>query len=279
MKQKDKIVSSLIIAFVAGFIYYTFADFDVIKKIPQLAYETVKTAIIKNNSEDSDVLNTGQKNTASINHDEFKEEVSVKSNDNVIVLENGVFAHIPNLSNLIRFAEINEEDIINTSELKKIAKLEDFGFNTRFTDGSFEFASFDPEEYDEALDSHKVKINIKMKNLDSLNIYLDNSMSKLNETLSKLNEKLMSEEFLRNIPEISDDEIDVEVDADEIKEALKESMKEFDENMKEFNFDMKEFKDSMKMFKESMKEVKKNMKDLDSAKLKHFDKKIEIIES
>ncbi len=279
MKQKDKVVSSLIIALVAGFIYYAFADFDVIKKIPQLAYETIKTAIIETKSEVDEIRQDSEKNIATINKDENVEEFALKPAENIIILEDGVFAHIPNISNLIRFAEIDEDEIISKTDLKKLEKLQDFGFNTRFSDGAIEFARYDPYYDYEELDSHKTRVHIRIKDLDSLNIYLDNSMLKLNESLSKLNEQLLSEEFLKNIPEFDREDIDVEVDADEIKEAIKESMKEFDENMKEFHFDMKEFKDSMKMFKESMKELKKNMKDLDSAKLRHFDKKIEIIES
>lgn len=277
MKQKDKIVSSLIIAFVAGFIYYAFADFDVIRKIPKLAFETVKTAFIKDINSDKDILNKDQNNLTNKIKEDNKEEVVPNSFEKTIVYENGVFAHIPNLSHLIRFADISDEEIINRVELNKIAKLDDFGFNTRFTDGSFEFAGFNPEDYNETIDSHKVNVKIKMKNLDTLNLFLDNTMLKLNEKLNKLNEQLLSEEFLRSIPEI--DNSDIEIDSEKIKETIKESMKEFDENMKEFHFDMKEFKDSMKLFRENIKDLKENLKNLDSAKLKQFEKKIEIIES
>ena len=113
--------------------------------------------------------------------------------------------------------------------MRKMEKLQDFGFNTRFTDGSIEFAGYSP--YDLELDSHKTRIHIRIKAIDSLNVYLDNSMLKLSESLSKLNEQLLSEEFLRNIPEYDSEEFHVEVDVDEIREAIKESMKEFDENM------------------------------------------------
>ena len=51
MKQKDKILSSLLIAFVAGFIYYAFADYDTFKRIPQIAFETIKSAVTNHQTE------------------------------------------------------------------------------------------------------------------------------------------------------------------------------------------------------------------------------------
>ena len=279
MKQKDKILSSLLIAFVAGFIYYAFADYDNFIKIPQLAYETIKSAVVNSPSEDVKTEITDK--FISKDKNEYQpDNISVKSIASSVALEDGIFAHIPDLSNLINVNDFGGHIYLNEDKLKKLERLEklqDFGFNTDFGDGMIELANYD-DMYN-PLDSNELKVRIKVHNLDSLNFYLDNSMSKLNESLSKLNEQLQSEEFLKNIPEIDLKDVDIEIDMDDLKEALKENMKEFDENMKEFNFDMKEFKDSMKLFKESMKELKKNMKDLDSTKMMKFNKKIEIIES
>lgn len=279
MKQKDKILSSLLIAFVAGFIYYAFADYDNFIKIPQLAYETIKSAVVNTPSEEIKTEFT-EKNIAKEQKDNQPDFISVKSTTSSVAFEDGIFAHIPDFSNLINVNDFGGHIYLNEEKLKKLErldKMQDFGFNTDFGDGMMELANYD-EMYN-PLDSNERKVRFKIHNLDSLNFYLDNSMSKLNESLSKLNEQLQSEEFLNNIPEIDMKDIDVEIDMDDLKEELKENMKEFDENMKEFNFDMKEFKDSMKLFKESMKELKKNMKDLDSTKMMKFNKKIEIIES
>ncbi len=276
MKQKDKILSSLMIAFVAGFIYYAFADYDTFKRIPQLAFETIKSAVIKTQTNDvnADII---EKNIAKDQKDIQSEILSVKTPENNVVLEDGIFAHIPDFSSFLRIEDFGGKVSLSEEKLKKLEKLQDFGFNSDFGNGLIAFANYDEMGY--PLDSNEMKIRIKIHNLDSLNLYIDNSMLKLNESLSKLNEQLQSEEFLKNIPEIDMKEIDIEVDVDEIKEAIKESMKDFDENMKEFNFDMKEFKDSMKLFKENMKELKKNMKDLDSNKIMRLNKKIEILES
>lgn len=279
MKQKDKILSSLIIAFVAGFIYYAFADYDNLIKIPQLAYETIKSAVVNTqpNEVKSDI---NEKNIAGEQKSEQFDVVSVKSTASSVAFEDGIFAHIPDLSNLIRVDDFGGHFYINEEKLKKLEKLEkieDFGFNSDFGDGLIAFANYDEMDY--PLDTNELKVRIKVRNLDSLDFYIDNSMSKLHESLSKLTEHLQSDEFLQSIPDVDMKDIDIEIDMDDLKETIKESMKEFDDNMKEFNFDMKEFKDSMKQFKESMKELKKNMKELDSTKMKKFDRKIEIIES
>ncbi|MEI7484622.1 MAG: hypothetical protein WCK13_07910 [Ignavibacteriota bacterium] len=276
MKQKDKILSSLLIAFVAGFIYYAFADYDNFIKIPQLAYETIKSAVVNTPSEDTKTEIT-EKNIVKEQKEVQPDYISVKATANSIALEDGIFAHIPDLSNLLRVDDFGGHIYINEEKLEKLDKIQDFGFNTEFGEGMMALANYD--EMDMPLDTNDLKVRIKIRNLDSLNFYLDNSMMKLNESLSKLTEQLRSEDFLNNVPEIDMNDIEVEIDMDDLKETIKESMNEFDENMKEFNYDMKEFKDSMKDFKESMKELKNNLKDLDSTKTKKFIKKIEIIES
>jgi len=287
MKQKDKILSSLMIAFVAGFIYYAFADYDTFKKIPQLAFETIKTAVTNTTQSDMDDAEINEKDIVKDEKDENNSDiVSVKVPAYNVILEDGIFAHIPDFTNFIKVDDFGGKVYVDEERLKKLEKLEklqDFGFNSSFGDGMVAFAGDDGMYY--PLDSNEMKVRIKIRNLDSLNFYIDNSMLKLNESLSKLTEQLQSEEFLKNVPDIDLkdmkelDNIDVEVDVDEIKEAIKESMKDFDENMKEFKFDMKEFKDSMKQFKENMQELKKNIKQLDSTKLMRFNKKIEIIDS
>jgi hypothetical protein len=284
MKQKDKILSSLIIACVAGFIYYAFADYDTFKRIPQLAFETIKTAVTNTTQSDKDVAEINEKNIAKEEKEDINSDiVSVKTPASNVVLEDGIFAHIPDFTNFVRVDDFGGKVYIDEERLKKLEKLEklqDFGFNSDFGNGMIAFANND--EMGLPLDSNELKVRIKIKNLDSLNFYIDNSMLKLNESLSKLTEQLQSEEFLNSIPEIDLKDLkdfDVEVDVDEIKDAIKESMKDFDENMKEFKFDMKEFKDSMKQFKENMNDLKKNMKELDSTKMMKFNKKIEIIDS
>lgn len=279
MKQKDKILSSLLIAFVAGFIYYAFADYETLRKIPQLAFETIKSAVVNTQTDvvKADII---EKNIKKEQTDKQSEIVFLQTPVSNVVLEDGIYAHIPDFANFIRIENFGSKVFINEEKLKKLEKLKDLEFNSDFGEGMMAFANYD--EMGLPMDSNEIKIHIKIHNLDSLNFYIDNSMSKLNESLSKLTEQMQSDEFLNNVPDMDMKDmknIDVEVDVDKIKEAIKESMKDFDENMKEFNFDMKEFKESMKEFKESMKELKKNMKDLDSNKLKKLDKKIELIES
>lgn len=276
MKQKDRFVSSLIIALVAGFIYYAFGESEVIRRIPQLAYETVKS-VISPEKANSDFTLENDKNLTMVS----KEENGNTNNEEQIpaIFEEAEYAQLPDLSLLMRYRSEGDVAFLSNKHLKELEKLNELVNVAVLPTDFMQYVNYMPDL--EPLDSGRIKIKVKIENMDSLNVFIDKSMMKLNESLSKLNEQLKSEEFLKNIPEIDTDDIDVDidVDVDDIKESVKESMKEFEENMKEFDFDMKEFKDSMKKFNESMEELKKNMKDMDSNYMKKMERKIEIIES
>ena len=276
MKQKDRFVSSLIIALVAGFIYYAFGESEVIRRIPQLAYETVKS-VISPEKANSDFTLENDKNLTMVS----KEENGNTNNEEQIpaIFEEAEYAQLPDLSLLMRYRSEGDVAFLSNKHLKELEKLNELVNVAVLPTDFMQYVNYMPDL--EPLDSGRIKIKVKIENMDSLNVFIDKSMMKLNESLSKLNEQLKSEEFLKNIPEIDTDDIDVDidVDVDDIKESVKESMKVFEENMKEFDFDMKEFKDSMKKFNESMEELKKNMKDMDSNYMKKMERKIEIIES
>mgnify|MGYP001183657912 FL=1 len=276
MKQKDRFVSSLIIALVAGFIYYAFGESEVIRRIPQLAYETVKS-VISPEKANSDFTLENDKNLTMV----LREENGNTNNEEQIpaIFEEAEYAQLPDLSLLMRYRSEGDVAFLSNKHLKELEKLNELVNVAVLPTDFMQYVNYMPDL--EPLDSGRIKIKVKIENMDSLNVFIDKSMMKLNESLSKLNEQLKSEEFLKNIPEIDTDDIDVDidVDVDDIKESVKESMKEFEENMKEFDFDMKEFKDSMKKFNESMEELKKNMKDMDSNYMKKMERKIEIIES
>lgn len=276
MKQKDRFVSSLIIALVAGFIYYAFGESEVIRRIPQLAYETVKS-VISPEKANSDFTLENDKNLTMV----LREENGNTNNEEQIpaIFEEAEYAQLPDLSLLMRYRSEGDVAFLSNKHLKELEKLNELVNVAVLPTDFMQYVNYMPDL--EPLDSGRIKIKVKIENMDSLNVFIDKSMMKLNESLSKLNEQLKSEEFLKNLPEIDTDDIDVDidVDVDDIKESVKESMKVFEENMKEFDFDMKEFKDSMKKFNESMEELKKNMKDMDSNYMKKMERKIEIIES
>lgn len=274
MKQKDRLVSSLIIALVAGFIYYAFGDSETIRKIPQLAYETVKSAIMPEEADSVFTPEIEKPRTLAVT--EVNDNIESAEND-PLIFEEAEYAQLPDISLLMRLRSEGDIAYFTNNHLKELEKLNGLENIAALPTDYMRYVNYIPDL--EPLDSGRIKIRVKIANMDSLNVYIDKSMMKLNESLSKLNEQLLSEDFLKNIPEIDNEDIDVEVDVDEIKETVKESMKEFEENMKEFNFDMKEFKDSMKQYEESMKELKKNMKELDSIKMEKMENKIEIIES
>ncbi|MFA5010950.1 MAG: hypothetical protein WC644_03250 [Ignavibacteria bacterium] len=276
MKQKDRIVSSVIIALVAGFIYYAFGESEVIRRIPQLAYETVKS-VISPEKANSDLTLDNNKNLTMVVKEE--NENTYNNEQFSAIFEEAEYAQLPDLSLLMRLRSEGDVAFLSNKHLTDLEKLDELGNIDVLPTDFMQYVNYLPDMV--PLDSGRIKIKVKIENMDSLNVFIDKSMMKLNESLTKLNEQLKSENFMKNIPEIDEDDIDVDidVDVDDIKESVKESMKEFEENMKEFDFDMKEFKDSMKKFNESMEELKKNMKDMDSNYMKRMDKKIEIIES
>jgi len=100
MKQKEYLLSSLMIAFVAGFIYYAFADSEIIKKLPALAYQTVLS--VADNRESTD-------ETKDMNRLNQKESEPIyKGEETVVLIPSKVSAlasfgvNIPDFSNFIR---------------------------------------------------------------------------------------------------------------------------------------------------------------------------------
>ncbi len=288
MKHKDKLISSLIVAFVAGFIYYAFADFDAIKKIPYLAYETFKSAIEPKEAPEEKAPVAPEKKKSENIYAVDTDIPAENNNSGGSTLSDILHSYLPDFSQYIRVSDFGGG--MAYAPYRKIAReqVSDFGFNSDFGPSMIKLADY--TDYD-PFDSNEVIVKLKIRSLDSINLYLDESMSKMNEALSKLNEQLNSEEFLKALPQFDSDDFKVEINIDkdelrrEIEESMegyKENMNEMKENMREFKFelkniipdikkhrldsnhyrfDMQEFKDSMKEFEENMKEYKENMED------------------
>jgi hypothetical protein len=276
MKQKEYLLSSLMIAFVAGFIYYAFADPDIIKKIPTLAYQTI-LSVTDTRETALDNKEYGLKTTKLTEPSEYPGSVTVRVPSYISSLaELGI--NIPDFSNFIRVRDFGGGIIsFNDNNSGVREHPGDFGFDMHFGDDMTEYAGY----YDIApLDSIERRVRIKIHNMDSLNITLNDMMSKLNESIEKMTEQFKSEEFTKNFKNFDGKEFEINIDADELKSEIDESMKDFDEDMKEFKYDMKEFQDSMKKLNEEMKDLKESMKNIDSVKYnKRFKIKIDTIET
>lgn len=288
MKHKDKLISSLIVAFVAGFIYYAFADFDTIKKIPYLAYETFKSAIEPDDVPEVKAPAPPEKKKPDNIYASDIEAPAENTNSGGSSLSDILHSYLPDFSQYIRVPDFGGS--MAYAPYRRIPKeqVSDFGFNSDFGPSMIKLADFN--DYD-PFDSNEVIVKLKIKSLDSLNIYLDESMSKLNEALSKLNEQLNSEEFIKALPQFDSEDfrVEVDIDKDDLQREIEESMEDYRENMNEmkenmreykfdlkniipelkkhkldslrYKFDMQEFKDSMKEFEENMKEYQENMED------------------
>jgi len=288
MKHIDKMKSSLIIALVAGFIYYAFSDFDTIKKIPYLAYETFKSAIeTSETTEESSPTITEKKNT-DFTLKEVSENNEVPAVPEESSLRDVIFSYLPDFSKYIQVPDFGGSTAYAYSHRIPKEHISDFGFNSDFGPSMVRVSDYG-EYY--PFDSNEVIVKLKIKSLDSLNIYLDESMLKLNEALSKLNEQLMSDEFLKALPHFDSNQfkVEVDIDGDELRREIEESMEDYREGMKDYKdemknfkfefrnqmdelkdlkldtvkikFDVEEFKDSMQEFEENMKEYKENMKE------------------
>lgn len=117
MKQKDRFVSSLIIALVAGFIYYAFGESEVIRRIPQLAYETVKS-VISPEKANSDFTLENDKNLTMVS----KEENGNTNNEEQIpaIFEEAEYAQLPDLSLLMRYRSEGDVAFLSNKHLKEL---------------------------------------------------------------------------------------------------------------------------------------------------------------
>ncbi|MCI0472251.1 MAG: hypothetical protein L0Y76_01565 [Ignavibacteria bacterium] len=283
MKQKEYLLSSLLIAFVAGFIYYAFADTDIIKKIPTLAYQTI-LSVTDNRESTGETRELNTKVIGETKNDLNGDELSNPTLNSLPI--NAAFSiNIPDFSNFIKVQDFGGGIIsFSGKELPEKYHSGDFGFHTSFGDDMIEYAGY----YDAMpLDSNERRVRIKIHNMDSLNITLNEMVSKLNESIEKMTEQFRSEEFMKNFKDFDDKNFEVHIDADEIKAEIDESMKDFNEEMEKFNqdmeefqFDMKELQDSMKKMNEEMKGLKDSMKNIDSVKYnKRFRIKVDTIET
>lgn len=288
MKHIDKMKSSLIIALVAGFIYYAFSDFDTIKKIPYLAYETFKSAIETGETTEETSPSVTEKKNTDITLKEVSENTEAPAVPDESSLRDVIFSYLPDFSKYIQVPDFGGSTAYAYSHRIPKERMSDFGFNSDF--GPSVMRVSDYSDY-YPFDSNEIIVKLKIKSLDSLNIYLDESMSKLNEALSKINEQFMSAEFFKALPHFDSNQfkVEVDIDGDELRREIEESMKDYREGMKdyknemrnynfEFNdqmkelrdlkldtmqikFDMEEFRDSMQELEQNMKEYKENMKE------------------
>lgn len=293
MKQKEKIFSSLLVAIVAGFIYYTFADVETIKSLPQFAYKIFISSDKEDNS--SAALNAGVyvsslKDKKSdfpedeLKKDLFNEEIIVSSAD----LSNPsslayVFSNVSRVFPYVSIPDfVPEADrvVYRKSERKFRDKKDDFAVYTEFEypdDDIIHLISYDDET---CSDSDRVRIHIRMKSLDSMNVHLDRAMEKLNKSLESLNDKIAEHNFDIDIPDLKPEDFEFNFKFD--MEEFREDMKEFQKDMKDFKLDMKELEGNVEMFQfdskeleENMKELKENLKELQENlnEMKHESKK------
>ncbi|MCX6160305.1 MAG: hypothetical protein NTV87_03070 [Ignavibacteriae bacterium] len=284
MKQKEKFYSSLIVALVAGFIYFQFADVETIRNLPKLAYkmftgtvEPQSTTTIALNAPDSTTKSNKDK-VLKVSETDFSNDIRVTDEKADFIMRFADQSMPVSLSSIFRNNRGMNVDIqdfafkVHSFEREHPELVQDVGIKVDFGEDYVNFASFGDNFMH---DSNKINIIVKMNKLDSINIYLDKTMEKLDESMEKLNKELAGKDFSKMAPKIDKADIEIEIDMSEFNEG----MKEFEENMKDFKFDMKDFEEGMKELRKNMDGLKENMKELEKNQIKKYKIKVEEVES
>jgi uncharacterized protein YukE len=286
MKNKTNLLSSFIIALIAGFIYFQLGGVEDIKRIASLGFQMVSEPIEE--ITDTQLASNGIR----INIPEQKKEKKSKLNVN----ENGVdmkkglrdLAVIDNNSKIISFTHESIEGIeIQFYENSPLIIEGEITFSPEYyiplsmNNNDVYLETIRVPDYEEYIaiaepllnyykkvtpvricsdddpvtiiinDSNFIKPDFDRLEMDGFNMKLNVAMEKLNLALEKLSDNLRGMDFNFN-------------DKKNHKE-FKLKMKEFEEDMKEFELEMKEFgsdfKEDMKEFKEDMEEYKEDMED------------------
>ena len=294
MKQKKNLASSLLVALLAGFIYYQLGGVEDIQKIASFGYQmmsnpveritknevAVNGKLIEINNlirETQPDLITSEENqldseqgmielavtypissfVSSISDDLYK--INMSTDENSLLTHEGDFAvnseyYIP------KIIFENKKDLRNirpndNNECEDvIASVDDFYMV------SIPVKIYDDDDPITVIidDSNYIKFDIEKLEFDKFDVKFDDAMVKLNIAIGKLTDNL----------KVMDFDFNNEQNKAEFKLKMKEfeeDMKEFEIEMKELDFDidadMQEFKEDMKEFKENMKKYKEDMKE------------------
>jgi len=292
MKNKTNLLSSLIIALIAGFIYFQLGGVEDIKNIASLGFRMVSEPIVE--ITDTKLASKGIRINIT---DQKKEEKSkLIANENNVDKKKGLkdLALIDHNSNIFSFTYENHEgtemqfyknspmtiegEMIFSSEYYiplsqnrndvyletiRVPDYEEYIATTKPLVDYYEMVKPVKRYSDDDPitiiidDSNDIKFNIEKLELDGFDVQLDAAMEKLNIVLKKLEDNLKDINF-----DFSDEENKLEFEL-KMKE-FEEDMEEFEEEMKDWEYDfeenMKEYKEDMKEFKEDMKESKKEHK-------------------
>ena len=284
MKNKTNLLSSLLIALIAGFIYFQLGGVEDIKRIASLGFRMVSEPIeeitdtqLASNGIRINITNQKKEEKSKLNVNEIgvdikkglKDLAMIDHNNNIISFsyENHEGTEIPFYENSPMTIEgeitFSSEYYIPLSRNRNDVYLE----TIHVPDYEEYIATVKPlVDYYEMVkpvkrysdddpvtiiinDSNCIKLDFDGLEMDGFNIKLNAAMEKLNFALEKLSDNLRGMDFNFNNKENH--------------KEFKLKMKEFEEDMKEFELEMKEFgsdfKEDTEGFKENMEEYKEDM--------------------
>ncbi|MBL7129702.1 MAG: hypothetical protein ISS16_12065 [Ignavibacteria bacterium] len=297
MKKKTNLLSSLLIALIAGFIYFQFGGVEDIKSIASLGFRMVSEPI-------EDITTTQlASNGIRINITNKKMDGSSKQNvnENYVYIKNGSknLAVIDHNSNTISFTNNHEGTEVPFFENSPMTIEGEITFSPEYfvpfsKDNDIYLETIRIPNYQEYIteadplvdyykatipieicnvtpmsikltDSNTIELNIKGLEWKGMNHKLNVAMKKLNTALRKLSENLKDMDFRFHI-EGNQEEFELsmkefEAGMKEFEQEMREFGYDFEQDMKEFEQDMKEYEEDMKEYEEDMKEYEKDMKE------------------
>ena len=299
MKKKTNLLSALLIALIAGFIYFQFGGVEDIKSIASLGFRMVSEPL-------EEITNTQlASNGIRINITNKKMEESSKQNvnENYAYMKNGSknLAVIDNISTNVSLTHENYVGIeipfnensqmriegeitfspeyyiplsmINNDVYLETIRVPDYqGYITEADPLVDYYKAIIPIEICEVTpmmvmltDSNTMKFNIKGLEWKGMNHKLNDAMKKLNKVLRKLSENLRNTDFRFHI-EGNQEEFELnmkefEADMKEFEQEMKEFGLDFEDDMEEFEQDMREYEEDMREYEEDMREYEQDMRE------------------
>ena len=299
MKNKTNLLSSLLIALIAGFIYFQFGGVEDIKRIASLSFQIISKPIDdvtssvyaksgklvyithSNDEENSKVILYGNKYDSKKG---LKDIAVVDSDGNIISISqddlNKIEMSVYESSPMTIEGEItfNPEYYVPFSKHSNDVYLE----SIRVPDYQDYIVEADPlVDYYKATipieicnatpmkimftDSNIIKFNLKGLELKSTNLKLNVAMEKLNLALEKLSDNLRVMDFnfndKENQKEFELNMKEFEADMKEFEQEMKEFGYDFEDDMEEFEQDMREYEEDMREYEEDMREYEEDMKE------------------